>query len=57
MASIYTNGGHTASTHIHKLKRISDDPPYRYRCIECGARLQRLSGVLILTTTPTTRDP
>ncbi len=45
MSSIYI-GGYTASTHIHKLVCIYQ-PPYRYRCVECNAHLQRKSGVMV----------
>ena len=37
----YLPGGQSAASHIHRLVRI-DEAPYRYRCVDCGARLQRL---------------
>jgi len=37
----YLPGGQGAASHIHRLVRI-DEAPYRYRCVDCGARLQRL---------------
>ncbi len=46
MASNYTNGGYDKSTHVHRLERINE-PPYKYRCLQCGARLQKLSGIVV----------
>jgi hypothetical protein len=37
----YLPGGQGAASHIHRLVRI-DEAPYLYRCVDCGARLQRL---------------
>jgi len=34
----YLPGGQGAASHIHRLVRI-DEAPYRYRCVDCGARL------------------
>lgn len=46
MSSIYTSDGQAISSHVHRLERISD-PVYKYRCVECNAQLQRLSGIII----------
>lgn len=37
--------------HFHRLRRIYM-PPYRYKCIECGALLKIASGVILKEETP-----
>jgi hypothetical protein len=44
--TLYSTDGRHGKNHIHTLRRISE-PPYRWLCINCNARLERKSGIVL----------